>query len=290
MSIARIRKPALIVLSLLLALAVLGLAPQPAAPAPGGNAIALVAPPFIGVAHAQEGPAAQDAPAAAPMGFPQDEAGISAYFKSASPISLADVRGVFRVIEAETADYIIGSVPVADYAEVYDVHVYIHRTGWFMAYYFSSDPVAKIFDWRSYAGGTVPTIFEKTLAFVAASAGVSFPGATYYDFRYPNATHLMFIVEDTYDGNTFDINLTGSYSYYSRSWALNSSTGCDASTRWAKLHLDGTQIGYNDCGYRISYGTLTAAQLLPDSYHTFTVELRGGNWANGGLALVYRVP
>ena len=69
------------------------------------------------------------------MGFPQDEAGISAYFKSASPIALADVRGVFRVIEVETADYIIGSVPVPDYRGEYDAHVYVHREGWFVAYY-----------------------------------------------------------------------------------------------------------------------------------------------------------
>jgi len=46
MSLARIRKPTLIVLSLLLALAVLSLAPQPAAPVSGGNAIALKAPSF----------------------------------------------------------------------------------------------------------------------------------------------------------------------------------------------------------------------------------------------------
>ena len=110
MSLARIRKPMFVVLSLLLVLAILSLAPQPAAPASGGNAIALKAPSFLRVASAQE------APQATPMGFPQDEAGISAYFKSASPVTLADVRSVFRVIEAETADYIIGSVPVPDYA------------------------------------------------------------------------------------------------------------------------------------------------------------------------------
>lgn len=155
MSLSHIRKPALIVVSLLLALAALSLAPQPAAPTSGGNAIALVAPPFIGVAHAQEGPDAQDAPAA-PMGFPQDEAGISAYFKSATPVNLADVRSVYRVIEVETPDYIIGSVPVPDYGqERFDVHLYVHRDGWFLAYYLTSDPVSKIFDWLSYVSPTI---------------------------------------------------------------------------------------------------------------------------------------
>lgn len=173
MSFARIRKPTLLVLSLLLVLAALSLAPQPAAPASGGNAIALVAPPFIGVAHAQEGPDAQGAPAAAPMGFPQDEAGISAYFKSATPVNLADVRSVFRVIEVETADYIIGSVHVADYSEQFDVHVYVHKAGWFMAYYLGVDPVAKVVDMRSYRDGArIDTLLEKILSIVSVSAGV----------------------------------------------------------------------------------------------------------------------
>ena len=172
MSFARIRKPALIALSLLLALAVLGLAPQPAAPASGGNAIALVAPPFIGVAHAQEGPDAQGAPAAAPMGFPQNEAGISAYFKSATPVNLADVRSVYRVIEVETADYIIGSVPVPDWWESYDVHLYVHRDGWFLAYYLNADPVGKIIDWKRYNGSSLPTKLETVLTLATSSAGM----------------------------------------------------------------------------------------------------------------------
>ena len=54
MSLASIRKPALVVVSLLLALVVLSFAPQPAAPASGGNAIALKAPSFVRVASAQE--------------------------------------------------------------------------------------------------------------------------------------------------------------------------------------------------------------------------------------------
>ncbi|MDW8319623.1 MAG: hypothetical protein RMN53_17495, partial [Anaerolineae bacterium] len=119
MSLARLVRSLLILLPVVLALAALSLAPQPTAPgapAAEGNAIALKAPPFVQPAYAQEGPDAADAPAA-PMGFPQNEAGISAYFKSASPVNLANVRGVYRVIEVETADYIIGSVRVPDYSE-----------------------------------------------------------------------------------------------------------------------------------------------------------------------------
>lgn len=277
MSFARIRKPTLLVLSLLLVLAALSLAPQPAAPASGGNAIALVAPPFIGVAHAQEGPAAQDAPAA-PMGFPQDEAGISAYFKSATPVNLADVRGAFRVIEVETADYIIGSVDVPDYEELFDVHVYVHRTGWFMAYYPKTDPVAKMVDMRRSTGASpAKTLFENTLSIVAVSAGVSMPQVTFYDFRYPNATHMMLIYENYGDGNTFTVQLPSTFVYYERSWSL-----IDYGNGWY-FRIDGqdqSQMIPNNPRYNF----IPSAQLLPDVVHTITVN------DDGVLALIYKVP
>jgi len=271
MSLARIRKPTFVLLSLLLVLAVLSFAPQPAAPASGGNAIALRAPSFVRAANAQE------APQATPMGFPQDEAGISAYFKSASPITLADVKGVFRVIEAQTADYIIGSVDVVDYAEAYDVHVFVHRDGWLVAYYLSPDPVAKIVDIRAYNGSRIDTLLEKTLNIVAVSAGVPVPGLTYYDFRYPNATHLMLIGETGGDGNSFTVQLPSTFVYYSRSWALVNWGGA------AYFNVDGQNSESICCGNPY-YGTLTPAKLLPDVVHTITVD------DEGVLALVYRAP
>ena len=282
MSLARIRKPTLIVLSLLLALAVLSLVPPPpAAPASGSNAMALKAPSFVSVANAQDAPAVV-------MGFPQNEAGISAYFRSASPVTLADVRGVCRVIEVETADYIIGSVPVPDYEERYDVHVYVHRDGWFLAYYLSADPVGKIFDWRHFTNA-IPTKFENVLATVSAAAGVPYLGVTYYDFRYPNATHMMLIVEDSDNGDdSFQINMPGTYSYLARSWSLYHSGWC--CDEWAGWGLDGKWIHEQSGRYIVtSEGTLTASQLLPDMYHTIDAGI-GTATARAGLALIYRVP
>lgn len=276
MSISRIRKPMLIILSLLLALAVLGLARQPAAPASGGNAIALKAPSFISVANAQEGPAA------APMGFPQDEAGISAYFKSASPVTLADVRSVYRVIEVETADYIIGSVPVPNYQEEYDVHLYVHRDGWFLVYYLATDPAAKIFDWKDYANGArteIRTKFDKAAVTVASLVGVPTPILTYYDFRYPNATQMMLIAEDENNGNEFTVKVPSSFQYYERSWGLYNTDRYYGSA-WV---LDGVTIA-SICDSCLGYGTLTASQLLPDATHTIAID------DYGGLALIYRVP
>lgn len=271
MSLARIRKPTLIVLSLLLALAVLSLAPQPAAPASGGNAIALKAPSFVSVANAQEGPAA------APMGFPQDEAGISAYFKSASPVTLADVRGVYRVIEVETADYIIGSVRVPDYSEMFDVHVYVHRDGWFMAYYLKSEPAAKMVDLRRSSGSQIKTMFEQVLSTVAVAAGVPMPQLTFYDFRYPNATNMMLIYENIGDGNNFTVLLPSAFVYYERSWSLIDWEGgwYFAINGQGQSQMASTNPVYN---------FIAPAQLLPDTTHTIAVD------DDGVLALIYRVP
>lgn len=284
MSLARIRKPTLIVLSLLLALLVLSFAPQtqPAALTQGSNAIALRAPSFVQVANAQ------DAPDAAPMGFPQDEAGISAYFKSASPVTLADVRSVFRVIEVETADYIIGSVPVTNYPESEDVHVYVHRDGWFLAYYLSADPAGKIFNWRKFHSTgrvSITTKLEDTLAVVTSQAGVPFTisNTTYYDFRYPNANRLMFVVEWTTNWDSFEINLPGTFAYNERSWSFD--TDQDAS-----FGLDGTTIA-SFWGWGNRQGVFPAAQMLPDQFHTIFVDAHGDdNSAYCGLALVYRMP
>jgi hypothetical protein len=271
MSRTRVRKPTLIALSLLLVLACLSFAPQPAVPASGGNAIALKAPSFVSAVSAQE------ATPSAVMGFPQDEAGISAYFKSATPITLADVRSVFRVIEAETTDYIIGSVPVANYPELYDVHLFVHRDGWFVAYYLAADPVSKIADAKNYTGQAIGTLLEKTLSIAAISGGVPFSTATFYDFRYPNATHFILIGE-AYDSgdNSFTIQLPVSYAYYERSWALYSIGGS------AYFRLDGADQTAT-AGSNPYYGVLTAAQLLPGSVHTINVD------DYGFLAVVYRV-
>lgn len=262
-----ITKPFLaIVFIVLIVIANASMRPDPS-DANAGRTLALQAPVFLAIANAEE----------APTAFPVDEAGIAAYFNANQPITLANVRDVFRTIEVETPDYIIGSVAVPGYPESEDVHVYIHRTGWLMAYYLAADPVAKIFDWRVYNGSAIGTKIEKILTIVASEAGVPFPGATFYDFRYPNANRLMLIGETYQDGNDFTVWLPGSFVFYERSWGLLN-FGYDSYWR-----LNGTTVG-NACGNCTNQGFLTSAQLLPGTTYTVQVD------DHGGLALVYRVP
>lgn len=75
-----------------------------------------------------------------------DEADISAYYKTTGSISLAQVKSAFRTIELETNQYLIDSDAVLAYEEHYDVHVYVNVNGWILAYYMKDAPVSKIID------------------------------------------------------------------------------------------------------------------------------------------------
>jgi len=185
------------------------------------------------------------------------------------------VKSLYRTIETQTSQYIIGSIPVQNYLESDDVHVYVHVDGWVLAYYLKADPTGKIFDWKSYTGGaTIPTKLEKILSDVASAVGAPAPTITFYHFQYPNASNMMLIAEDTANGNDFTVQLPSSYAYYERSWSIRSCCGVE-------FQLDGTTVG-NDIGG--GYGTLSASQLAPDVTHTIAVN------GNGCLALIYRVP
>jgi hypothetical protein len=274
MKIASILKSVLIGLFAVACLLVVGLISQPSQPASGKGVLPLQAPSFVNVAHAES---------AAPTAVSAivDEAGISAYFQAPVSITISSVASLFRTIEFSNTDYIIGSMAVPNYDIYQDVHVYIHKNGYVLAYYLKGDPASKIFDWVSYNGVSINTTkLKNVLAIVASTAGSSFPGATYYDFRYPNATNLMLIAKG---GGTFQINVPGAYVYYERGWSLYC-TGQNSASWW----IDGAKIEDIGCG-GLSDGTLTAAQLLPDVDHTIEVNLWYSSGV-GGLALIYRVP
>ena len=153
------------------------------------------------------------------------------------------------------------------------MHLYVHRDGWFLAYYLNSDSIGKIIDWNHFNSG-IPTKFETVLASVASSAGLPAPqSVTHYDFRYPNATKLMMLYEDYANGSEFRIKTTSSYVYYARSW----------SAYWgsSEFSLDGKELG--DCGTDCSiWGDISATDFAPDVFHTVYAR------DNGVLALLYR--
>lgn len=279
MSHPLLRRSVFALLALFVSFAAGSAAPAASIPVRGNSELVLTPPSFVAVAQAQE----------AVDGFPQDEAGISAYFRAPFSITIASVRPAFRTVEYEDSNYIIGSVAVPDYPESEDVHVYVHRDGWFLAYYLAGDSSGKIIDWRLYhnTGHTaLSTKLESALSVVALPVGVTPSGISFYDFRYPNANRLIMIADWTDDTDTFQVNLPSDFGYFERSWSFGTSQ------HTAKLKLNGQQLVEACCGWQTRQGTLTALQLPPAQSHTFEVidHYYSGTAAFGGLVLIYRVP
>lgn len=240
---------------------------QQATPA-GGTTVQLKAPEFVTAARAEG-----DAVASEISDLLDQEAGISAYYKSQTPITLSQVRSQFRTIEVENADYIIGSVAVPNYPEHFDVHVYVNKNGWILAYYLRQDPVSKIVDVIAQTIDT--TKLKSVVSIVASAAGVPVTDVSYYDFRYPSANKMLFVSENDTNGNTFTIKTPATNSYSERSWT---------SINWPyTFSVDGQNRPNTLYGAtEIYYGTLTASQLLPDVTHNVIV----GQY--GVLVIVYQ--
>lgn len=159
--------------------------------------------------------------ASASVDFPADEAGISAYVKASSSIDLNDAKSAFASIERETSDYIIGTVALAQHTEEQYPHVYVSTDGWVVAYYPKDRESSWILPWADYAGGPIfSTTLSKAVGTVATSVGGTTNGLKYYDFRYPDATKMVIIVESITDGtNFFKVTIPMTFSTYTVDWS-----------------------------------------------------------------------
>lgn len=232
--------------------------------------------------------------------FPEDEAGICAYINAGKTINLALVTGLYRTIETQTAEYIIGSMEIAGtrgtYPETEDVHVYVNVNGWVVAYYLAGEPTSKIIDWLSYDGGVITTTkLELALGKVAAAAGFALVGVKYYHFVTPQANRLLMVI-DMEDGDgvtdTFQIMIPFEFTVWEKSWGLY------AKYSTAKLYIDGSLIQSlgPSTSWLIDYGKLDPTQLPQGSYRTVSVYnadyagASSGKWSSGGVVLVYQQP
>ncbi len=160
--------------------------------------------------------------------FPSD-IGISAYFKAPNSITIGGrVTGIYRTIEDQTDDYIVGSVAIEGYGTDDDVHVYIHKDGWVLAFYRSAEPASKIVDWVAYTAGSnaVPNKLTKALASAASAAGVGVPATpSYYHFQYPEANRMTIALQSGRN-SSFTLRLpSDGFTYYESSYTVGSNDG-----------------------------------------------------------------
>jgi hypothetical protein len=255
----------------------------------GEGVISLVAPPFIEVAGASK--AAGGGGGAAPRAgttFLEEEAGISAYTNVGEAVDLEKAKTAFRMIENETDEYIIGSVPLPDYAEAEDVHAYVHKDGWVVAYYLEEEPVAKILDWEDYSTDEIitGTKLEDGVSVVCNAAGVPIRDLKYYDFRYANADKLMIVADALWGSgtDTFNVKLPSDFVFYERSFSHYFNTGIYYYDSY--LYINEDEISHIE-GSGTNYDLLSPTQLSLDAFHTIKISSSQDN-SFDAIVLVYR--
>lgn len=195
----------------------------------------------------------------AAVDFPADEAGISAYVKASSSINLDNAKSAFASIERETPDYIIGTVALAQHTEEQYPHVYVSNDGWIVAYYPNDRPSSWILPWADYVGGPISSTYLSNAAGIVATAvGGTTSGLKYYDFRYPDATKMMIIVESVKDGdNFFTVVAPTSFAVYAVDWSHHNIDQGGSSHDQSYAYLNGVEKSFINGITRANYGSFT---------------------------------
>jgi len=207
--------------------------------------------------------------------FLEEEAGISAY-TNVGNIDLNKVKGVFKTIEKETDEYIVGSIELPSIDKDYYVHGYVQKDGLIVVYYMKEDPASKIL------GVTDSSIRENdenlkiALNSVSIALGVITKDIKYYDFRYPTANKMMKII-----GKDFRFKVQSGIVVYEASFMNERRYGCAS--------FGGGCSGYIEFdGGRLStdkYGKIDILKVTHDEFHNIQ-----GVSMKVGVILIYHEP
>jgi hypothetical protein len=228
--------------------------------------------------------------ASAAVDFPADEAGICAYVKAKASIpNLNVVKPCFATIERETSDYIIGTVAMSYHTEEEYPHVYVSTDGWVVAYYPNDRSSGWLLPWYYYSGGAISTTtLKEAVAKVIDCTGGDMTDLKYYDFRHPNATKMMIIVENVGADSTnyFKVRIPSNYTTYRVDWshrALIDTAGSD----YSYATLDGATFS-SSSSTRSLYGSFDrSAQFPNDIEHTILIGAYNYDATRVGLVLEY---
>lgn len=226
--------------------------------------------------------------------FLEEEAGISLYVNVGGSINLATAKTVFRTVEKETSDYIVGSVPLPGLSENEDAHCFVHKDGWIVVYYLKGEPLSKIVDWSFWSGGKLTkNKLQVGLEQMTNALGIVVTNVKYYHFQYRYANKCMLILESLmgYGADSFNITIPGDITVYERSWSHYA-----ARTYYGPSYfrIDGNLINtISDQPNPVTkYGILTFAQLTPGVAHIVSVHsnLSGSYLYGVCIGLIYQEP
>jgi len=171
--------------------------------------------------------------------FLEQEAGMSIHININSSISLSVAKTAFRVVEKETSNYIVGSVPLSESSPASeDAHCFVHKDGWIVVYYLKAEPVSKIVDWSYYSGGSLAkNKLQIALERVGNIIGVAVTGAQYYNFQYPLANKYMLTIK-TQNGageSSFNIKIPVEFTVYEQSYSHYAQGSASYSPSYLKI-------------------------------------------------------
>jgi len=234
--------------------------------------------------------------------FLEEEAGLSIYLNIGRSIDLAVAKTVYRTIEKETSNYTVGSVALPGLSEDEDVHCFVHKDGWIVAYYLKGEPISKIVDWNLWSEGKLTkNKLQVGLEQMTNALGTLATNVKYYHFQYPNANKCMIILETLVGSgeDSFNITIPNDITVYERSWSHYSQ---DIPYKWdgrkydhrTDFKIDTVVINSisNVNGPVTQRGTLSVVQLFLGQSHIVSVysDYAGSNLYGVCIGLVYQEP
>ena len=143
--------------------------------------------------------------------------------------------------------------------------------------------------WQGYDGGAITTTtLEDAIAKICPQIGINYPqiqgNIKYYDFRYPNATSLVLVVDRIPAGtDTFNFSIPFNVTLYEASWAHYVLLYWNSNTK-----IDDTTVSSLSGRYKklFAWGYYEEADLIAGMKHT--VSIYGDGWTeNSSVAVVF---
>jgi hypothetical protein len=224
--------------------------------------------------------------------FPVPDAGISAYVKvPATSVNFDKIIPLFQFFVAAGDNYMIGrtSISRSTVGVPIDVHVYVDKSGWIVAYLTKDKLAADVFTWTLFnpLSPKLDTVLGQALATTATAIGqtVDSTKIAWYDWANPGATHLAAGVRYAQSSTSLmfmQIPVAAivygkpSYSFQ----ALNT------------VSLTQTKLGGLAQLLESNVNFLTIKELNMDlgAMYIFDITPIFGHAANLGLAVVYKAP
>jgi len=216
--------------------------------------------------------------------FLEEEAGIAAYVNYARQLNLAKAKEKFRTIERETDTYIVGSVGLLGYTADEDVHMFVHREGWLVAYYTKHEPACRMIDWARYSPPAFGTKLALALDSLTGHLDLEHRNPGYYAFNYPEANRLMLIA----DRNSFYVTVPGTLVVHERAISFSRATGTES--KYSRLEPGELSLNVRHL-VDFERGTFTSSPSYARINGERKLTLSRSDQIDGvGISLVYREP